>query len=145
MTRILVIQGANMNWLGIRQPEVYGRTTAAELDEQLRQYARARDVELEIFYSNHEGAVIDKLYEAHQRGIDAIVFNPGGFTHAGYSLKDTVLGIAVPVIEVHISNHYARGFHSVIAAASRGVIMGLGLDVYFLGIDAALRLVRPRS
>lgn len=139
--KILVVQGANMNWLGIRQPEIYGTTTAAELDEQIRQYATDKGFEVDIFYSNSEAETIDKLYEAHNQDVDAIVMNPGGFTHAGYALKDAILGIKVPCVEVHISNHFLRGIHSVLGVASKGVIMGFGLHGYFLGIDAALHLV----
>jgi len=139
--KILLAQGANMNWLGIRQPEIYGSTTAAELDEQIRQYAKTKGFTVEIFYTNSEAEMIDKLYAAHKEGVDAIVMNPGGFTMAGYSLADAIKGIKPPCVEVHISNHYVRGLHSVLGASSKGVIQGFGLHGYFLGIDAALHLV----
>ena len=147
MTKILVIQGANLNWLGIREPEKYGTTTAAELDEQIRQYARERGFEVEVFYGNVEGETINRLYDAYREGVDAVVMNPGGFSYAGHALADCVRGIAgrVPVVEIHITNHFARGVHSVTAAAARSVHMGPGLDVYFLGLDAALRIVRTRA
>ena len=147
MTKILVVQGANLNWLGIREPDKYGTTTAAELDEQIRQYARERGFEVEVFYTNVEGEAINRLYDAYHEGVDAVVMNPGGFTYAGQALGDCVRGIAakVPVVEVHITNHFARGLHSVTAAAARAVLMGPGLDVYFLGLDAALRIVRARA
>jgi 3-dehydroquinate dehydratase II len=86
MSRILVLQGANMNWLGIREPEIYGTTTAAELDEQIQAYARKKGFEVEIFYTNLEGEAINKIYEAYERGFEAIVMNPGGFTSAGHAL-----------------------------------------------------------
>jgi len=146
--KILVIQGANMNWLGIRQPNIYGTTTAAEVDEQIRDYAREKEFDVEIFYSNSEGETIDKVYDAHRQAVDAIVMNPGGFTAHGYALRDALLGIKVPVVEVHLTNHYTRGIHSVLASAAKGIIMGLGVQGYILGLDAALYLVgrsaRPR-
>ena len=142
MTRILVLQGANINWLGIREPEVYGKTTAAELDEKLRSHAAANKYEIEIVYSNIEGEAIERLQEAHRSSVDAIVLNPGGFSYAGYALRDCMLGIKVPVVEIHLTNHYARNIHSVTASAAKGIILGLGLDGYFSALDAALRIAR---
>jgi len=142
MSRILVLQGANMNWLGIREPDKYGSTTAAELDEMIRRHARDHGYEVEICYTNLEGEAIDRLYKAHEDGVAAVVMNPGGFTYAGYALGDCMRGIKVPVVEVHMTNHYARGLHSVSAAAARCAFMGLGVQVYVHGLDAALHLAR---
>jgi 3-dehydroquinate dehydratase-2 len=142
MTKILVIQGANINWLGKRQPEIYGTTSAAEIDERIRRYAADKGFEVEISHTNHEGAAIDRLYEAHRQGVDAIVMNPGGFTYAGHAIRDCILGIAVPVVEVHITNHFQRDIRSVTAPAAQAVIMGPGPQAYFLGLDAALHLAR---
>ena len=142
MTKLLVLQGANMNWLGIREPDKYGSTTAAELDEMIRRHASEHGYEVEIFYTNLEGEAIDRLYKAHEEGVHAVVMNPGGFTYAGYALGDCMRGIKVPVVEVHMTNHYARGLHSVSAAAARCVFMGLGAQVYIHGLDAALHLAR---
>src|SRR5690348_12267736 len=97
MTKILVLQGANMNWLGKRQPEIYGRTTAAELDDKLRAYAREHDVEIEIFYTNTEGEAIDRIYRAADEGTAAVVMNPGGLCYAGYALRDCIKGVELPV------------------------------------------------
>lgn len=138
MAKILVVQGANMNWLGKREPEIYGHTTAEELDKMLTDYALARGFALEIYYTNVEGEAIDRLYSACNDDTDVVVINPGGFTHAGYALRDCIKGIALPVVEVHMTNHYARDIHSVSASAARGVIMGFGIKTYFRGIDAAL-------
>ncbi|HRY26587.1 MAG: 3-dehydroquinate dehydratase [Geminicoccaceae bacterium] len=142
MTRLLVLQGANMNWLGRRQPEIYGRTTAAELDTLLRAHAAEHGYEIEIVYKNHEGDAIDALYAAEAGDVDAVVLNPGGFSYAGYALRDCIKGIELPVIEIHLSNHYARNIHSVTAEAARGVFMGLGIGTYIAGLEAALRLAR---
>lgn len=145
MTKILVFQGANLNWLGIRQPEIYGTTTAAELDQRLRDYASGKGIELDIFYTNVEGEGIDRLYRAHEEGVDAIVMNPAGFTYAGYALADAIRGIKVPVVEVHISNVERRGIHSVLGQATVGTIMGFGMHGYILGIDAALELAARKD
>jgi 3-dehydroquinate dehydratase-2 len=141
MPTIWVLQGANLNMLGIRQPEVYGKTTAAELDAQIRAHARERGCAVEIHYTNSEGTMIDLVHRTHHEKIDAIVMNPAGFTHAGYALRDAILAVQVPCVEVHISNLYRRDFVSAVGIASVGIIMGFGLDGYLLGIDAALRLI----
>ena len=150
MPRILLLQGANMNWLGIREPEIYGTTTAAELDQQILKYAQQKGFEVEIYYTNIEGEAINKLYDAYNQGFDAIVMNPGGFTFSGYALRDAIRGVRdrMVYVEVHIANHYARyrpGEHqNATAAAAVGVIMGFGLHGYFLGLDAALRLIETK-
>lgn len=142
MTQLLVLQGANMNWLGRRQPEIYGRTTADELDALLRAHAAEAGYALEIAYHNHEGDAIETLYAAEIGDTDCVVMNPGGLCYTGYALRDCMKGIELPVIEIHLSNHYARGIHSVTAEAARGVFMGIGTDIYIAGLEAALRLVR---
>jgi 3-dehydroquinate dehydratase II len=144
MPKILLIQGANMNLLGVRQPEIYGRTTAAELDRMLLDYAKTKGFELEIFYTNSEGECIDRIIKAYRDKTDALVMNPGGFTFFGKAIGDTVKGVSIPYVEVHLSNHFVRNIHSVIAEAAQGVIMGLGIQVYFLGLDAALYLVSKK-
>ena len=141
MPKILVLQGANMNWLGRREPELYGRTTAAELDAGLREYAAQRGFTVEIVYTNLEGEAIDCLYRAAENRVDAVVLNPGGFSYAGYALRDCIKGITIPVVELHLTNHYARNIHSVTASASRGVLMGFGVKTYFRAVDAALEIV----
>ena len=138
------MQGANLNWLGRREPEKYGTTTADELDAMIRRHAEKRGFDVEILYCNGEGQAIDALYAATGKGVDAAVMNPGGFSYAGYALRDCVLGIEMPVIDIHITNHYTRDIHCVTSAAARGVIMGLGIGGYFLALDAALELVRAK-
>ena len=142
MPKILVLQGANMNWLGIREPDKYGSTTAAELDERIRRYAGEKGFEVEIVYTNLEGEAIDVLYRAHEEGVDAVVMNPGGFTYSGHALADCIRGIKVPVVEVHMTNHYLRQIRSATGAAARCVFLGLGAQTYFHGLDAALYLAQ---
>jgi 3-dehydroquinate dehydratase-2 len=143
--RFLLLQGANMEFMGIRQPEIYGRTTAAELDAMAEAHARARGFALEIFYTNHEGAAIDRLFAAHRAGIDGCVMNPGGLCYAGYALRDAIRGLNFPVLEVHMTNHYDRGIRSVTAAACKGVFMGTGIQTYMRAFDALAELHAERS
>lgn len=142
---ILLIQGANMDWLGRRQPEIYGTTTAAELDAMLLEHARAHHYRLDIHYTNHEGDAIDRIYAAARKGIDGLVMNPAGFTYAGYALRDCIKGVALPYVEVHMTNIEKRGFHSVICEAADGVVMGLGVRSYVHGLDAMLGLLADRA
>lgn len=144
MAKILLIQGCNLNLLGIREPEIYGKTSAAELDKRLYDYAKAKGFELEIFYTNSEGECIDRIIKAYHDKVDVLVMNPGGFTYGAHTIRDTIKGVKIPYVEVHISNIYERGIHSVIASAARGVIAGLGIHGYFLGLDAALLLAAEK-
>ena len=143
--KILVIQGANMNWLGKREPEKYGTTTAAELDAMMRDHAQRHGYDLALFQTNHEGACIDRIYRAVEDGVDCLVMNPGGFTYAGKAVAECIRGTRIPYLEVHIKNHYAAGSHSVIADAAIGVIMGLGVHGYLHALDAALRIAHERA
>lgn len=139
MIRILLIQGANMEWLGRRQPELYGTTTAGELDGMLRDWAGRRSVDLDIRYTNLEGEAIGWIYESVRAGVDGILMNPAGFLYAGYALRDCVRGITVPCVEVHITNIEKRMMHSVTAEAMLGYVAGFGLDSYEVGLDALVR------
>jgi len=141
MPKILVLQGANMSFLGRRQPELYGTTTAAELDALLREHARSNGYELEIFYTHVEGEAIARLYRAVDEGVEGLVMNPAGFLTAGYALRDCVRALPFPCIEVHMTNIDKRGMRSVIAEAATGMIAGFGIQSYLLGLDAVLSLV----
>ena len=143
--RILLIQGANMEWLGIRQPEIYGTTTAAELDAMLMDEAARREVGLDIRYTNIEGEAIDLIYAAARDGVDGLMMNPAGFHYAGHALADCIKGVSMPYIEVHISNIDRRGMKSVMAAVADGMILGLGLDSYVLGLDAMIRVIGRKT
>ncbi len=144
MPRILLIQGANMAWLGKRQPEIYGTETAAELDARLTAHAKNLGVDLEIFYTHVEGEAIGRLYDRFDRGIDGLVMNPAGFSHCGFALRDAILGCEdLPYIEVHVTNIEKRGIRSVLAEAALGVVAGFGLDSYRIGLEAmAARLAK---
>jgi 3-dehydroquinate dehydratase II len=136
--KILVLQGANLAYLGRREPELYGKTTAAELDEMLREHARTHGYDLEIFYTHVEGEAIGRLYQAVDEGFDGVVMNPGGFTYAGYALRDCLRALPFPYIEVHMTNSDKRGIRSVVAEVAVGVISGFGTTSYLLGLDAML-------
>ncbi|WP_321917080.1 type II 3-dehydroquinate dehydratase [Paraburkholderia sp. J11-2] len=141
MWRILLIQGANMIHLGKREPEIYGKTTASELDTMLHQHAHSKGYELEIFYTNVEGEAINRIYQAVEESVDGLVMNPAGFNYAGYALRDCVKGAALPYVEVHMTNVEARGIRCLIAPVADGVIFGLGVHSYILGLDAMLYLL----
>jgi 3-dehydroquinate dehydratase-2 len=139
MRRILMLQGANMAFLGRRQPELYGTTTAAELDALMQAQARERGVGLEIFYTHVEGEAIGRLYAAVDDGIAGVLMNPAGFLYAGYALRDCLRALPIPCVEVHMTNIEARGMKSVTAEAAVGSVVGFGVDSYRLGLDALLR------
>ena len=134
--KLLLIQGANMEHLGRRLPELYGRTTAKELDSILRRRARELGVTLEILYTNTEGEAVTAIYKAERAGLDGLIFNPAGFLHAGHALRDCLKSIQAPAIEVHITNIEKRGVVSVTTDAAVGIIAGFGIQSYILALDA---------
>src|SRR5262245_52717239 len=137
MAKILLLHGPNLNALGRRQPEVYGHTTLAEINQALRQRAEAAGAQLLDIQSNHEGALIDFL-QAEAGDADGVIINPGPLTHYGLALRDALASVAAPIIEVHLSNVYAReAFRhtSVIAPIATGQIAGLGWRGYLLALE----------
>ena len=141
MTTILLLQGANMAYLGKRQPEIYGTTPAAELDRMMQRHAKKRGVKLEICYTHIEGEAIGRIYRAADEGIDGLLMNPAGFNYTGYALRDCLRSVQFPYVEVHMTNIEKRGIKSVTAETARGVIAGFGLNSYLMGLDALLGLI----
>jgi 3-dehydroquinate dehydratase II len=137
MIKVLVLHGPNLNLLGTREPEVYGRLTLEEIDRRLVELGKELGLEVSSLQSNHEGALIDALHEA--RGVQGVVFNPAGYTHTSVALRDAIAAIDIPVIEVHLSNTQAREdfrARSMIAPVCRGSIAGFGWYSYALGLRA---------
>ncbi len=134
--KLLLIQGANMEHLGRRQPELYGTTTAKELDAVLRKRARTLGVALDILSTNTEGEAVSAIYKADRAGVDGVLFNPAGFLHAGHALRDCLMSIQAPSIEIHLTNIEKRGRRSVTAEAAIAVIAGFGVESYLLALDA---------
>lgn len=145
--KILFLNGPNLNLLGKREPDVYGKASLADIEKQVRKWAGERGVEVEFAQSNSEGTLIDIIQQAAGR-FDAIVFNPAGYTHTSVALRDAVVAAGVPTIEIHLSNIHARETfrrESLIAPVCCGQIMGFGMGSYLLGLEAAIMVVRQRG
>jgi 3-dehydroquinate dehydratase II len=142
--RVLVLHGPNLNLLGQREPEIYGRTTLADIDAGLVTLGRELEVVVETFQSNHEGELVSKVQAARDR-CAALIINAGAYTHTSVALLDAILAVGLPVVEVHLSNLYKREpfrHHSYIARAAVGQICGFGADSYFLGLRAAVGVIK---
>lgn len=138
---LLLLNGPNLNLLGTRQPEVYGMITLADIERRAVRQAGDAGATLATFQSNHESALIDRIHQASTEEVDAIIINAGGLTHTSISLRDALAGVAIPFIEVHISNiHQRETFRhlSYLSDIAKGVIAGLGVEGYRLAIDYAL-------
>lgn len=144
--RILIIHGPSLNLLGTREPDVYGHRTLPEIDDLLRAYGNERKIEIATCQTNHEGTIIDLIHASPEQKVSAIVINPGAYTHTSMAIADAIRAVPTPVVEVHLSNLFARGperARSVTASACRGIVSGFGYESYLIGIDAAARLARP--
>ena len=142
MKKILVIHGPNLNLLGEREPETYGKIGIDEIDKSLRQLAKKKGVELDIYQSNHEGEIVDKIGGAKNTHASLLI-NPAAYTHTSIAIRDAILATGIPTIEVHLSNIYSReGFRhtSLIAPVAKGQISGFGIDSYLFGLEAAIKL-----
>ena len=140
--KILVLHGPNLDLLGVREPEIYGRETLEDIDQRLVRLARAYGVVLECFHSNHEGALIERVHDAKAQGFAFIVINPAGYTHTSVALRDALAGVKIPFIEVHLSNIHAREpfrQHSYFSDIAVGTICGLGSRGYDLALQFALQ------
>ncbi|MDO8385606.1 MAG: type II 3-dehydroquinate dehydratase [Polaromonas sp.] len=139
--KLLLLNGPNLNLLGTREPEVYGKTTLADIENAATAQAGAAGATISCFQSNHEGALIDRIHAAKTEGVDAIVINPGGLTHTSVALRDALAGVAIPFVEVHISNIFKREqfrHHSFLSDIAMGTICGLGVNGYRFAIDFVL-------
>lgn len=138
--KIMVINGPNLNMLGIREPEIYGNRTYADLENYIEEYGEEKGVEITVMQSNSEGEIIDFIHHT-MNGYDGIVINPGAYTHYSYAIRDALASVTVPAVEVHLSNVYTREefrHTSVTAPACRGQIAGLGFRGYLLAVDYLL-------
>ena len=138
--KVLILHGPNLNLTGTREPEIYGSMTLDEINSRLVEQGRKLGIEVTCQQSNHEGALIDALHEACTWA-DGVVFNPGGYSHTSIALRDAVAAIGIPVVEVHMSNIYAREefrHQSIISAVCKGLIAGFGWKSYLLGLKAII-------
>jgi 3-dehydroquinate dehydratase-2 len=141
MARILVIHGPNLNLLGTREPEIYGTESLDDVNRGLEAVAEGRGVGIEFFQTNAEDAMVERVHRARSEGVSFILLNPGAFTHTSIALRDALLGVDIPFIEVHLSNVHSREpfrQHSYLSDVASGVIVGLGTQGYTLALEAAL-------
>ena len=140
MTKVLVIQGAGMNMRGKVQVETFGPDTLDQINEQIRGYAEALGIDVEVYHSNIEGEVVNALYDAHDRDVDAVLINPAGFTTSSGPLRGAIAQVRYPVIEVHASNPTARGTVSNLLPVCKGSVYGFGVYGYYLALEAVKHL-----
>ena len=148
MAKLLVLNGPNLNLLGIREPDQYGHDTLADIDQGLREQAAAAGHELETLQANAEHVLIDRIHAARRDGVAFILINPAAFTHTSVALRDALAAVDLPYIEIHLSNIHAREpfrAHSYFSDRARGVISGLGAQGYELALRAALRILELES
>jgi len=144
---VLVLHGPNINLLGQREPDIYGSLTLEEIEQALAERASKLGILIECFQSNHEGALVDRIQMA-VNSFDAILINPAAFSHYSYALRDALSAAGLPLVEVHLSNVFAREpfrHHSVISAVANGMICGLGLQSYLLGLEALVKVLEKQQ
>src|SRR5574341_1360161 len=147
MMKILVLHGPNLNLLGTREPEIYGSMMLVDINTRLIELGKELGADLKCFQSNHEGALIDSLHDAREWA-NGVVFNPGGYTHSSIALRDAISAIGIPVVEVHLSNVYAREEFrqsSMVSAVCIGKVVGFGWRSYELGLKALIDVIRDKG
>jgi 3-dehydroquinate dehydratase-2 len=146
MSKLLLINGPNLNLLGAREPGLYGSDTLQQITQRLQRKAAGLGHTLDTFQSNSESDLIDRIHQAMRNGVEFIILNPGAYTHTSIALRDALLGVKIPFIEVHISNIFAREsfrHHSYLSDIARGTICGLGTVGYELALDAIDQWLSP--
>lgn len=144
MSKILVIHGPNLNLLGQREKDIYGQTTLEEINAALTEVANGHDVVLDVLQSNHEGEIVDAIGKVKEKQINAVLINPAAYTHTSVAIRDAIVAVDVPAVEVHLSNIYSREDfrHTfLIAPVCQGQISGFGVDSYTLGLRATIQLI----
>lgn len=144
--RIWVLHGPNLNRLGTREPEIYGSATLNQINQMIEEKAKSLDLAIDCFQSNHEGALIERIHQAEQSAVKFIVINPAAFTHTSVALRDAIASVAIPFVEVHLSNvHRREAFrhHSYFSDLAEAVICGLGPQGYLAAIEFAARRIAP--
>ena len=139
--KVLVLHGPNLNMLGTREPQTYGHTTLADINDALAKRAATAGLDLDTFQSNHEGALVDRIQAARGEGVDFILINPAAYTHTSVALRDALAGVAIPFVEIHLSNVHRREpfrHHSYFSDQAVGVICGLGWQGYLLALEYVL-------
>ncbi|KAI9924885.1 hypothetical protein ASPWEDRAFT_40545 [Aspergillus wentii DTO 134E9] len=144
---ILLINGPNLNLLGTREPHIYGSTTLSDVESNCKSHAASLGASLDSFQSNHEGAIIDRI-QAARGNVDGIIINPGAFTHTSVAIRDALLGVSIPFIELHVSNVHAREpwrHHSYFSDKASGIIVGLGVYGYKVAVDHVVTNFKARD
>jgi 3-dehydroquinate dehydratase-2 len=143
--KLVILHGVNLNTLGKRNPEQYGTMTLQTIDDRIRKLASELKVEVECFQTNNEGEMVERIQRCYDENVDGVIINAGAWTHYSHSISDALEMLKIPVIEVHISNLYAREkfrHFSVVAPLAKGQITGFGINSYLLGVRAAVDLLR---
>ena len=147
MKKILVIHGPNLNLLGSREPDVYGKITISAVNKKLKSIAKKKRVKLDVFQSNHEGEIVDKIGKS-KLIYSSLLINPAAYTHTSVAIRDAILATGIPTVEVHLSNIYSREdfrHTSLIASVAKGQITGFGIDSYIYGLEAAIKLAKKSA
>lgn len=147
MKRILIIHGPNLNLLGQREPDIYGRKTLEDINNMLKNEAESLGVEISTFQSNHEGEIVQKIQDAKSRGFSVLLINPAAYTHTSVAIRDAIAAVNIPTVEIHLSNIYAREEFrkiSLISPVATGIVSGFGYQGYIFGLQAAAEIANKR-